>query len=202
METRLFQKQQSIMKDEQIEILVEEASMKNFLSGILPKILPDGYQLNLNCFIREHQGKQDLKKSIPIKIRAFKHYKKFIKVIIIHDQDSSDCKVLKAELQKLANTISGVPSLVRIACKELEAWYIGDIDALEAMYPQFKANRYRNWSVFKNPDICNASDELRKLIPRFQKGIASKEITKHINLDKNKSKSFNHLITGIKKFLN
>lgn len=188
------------MKDELIEILVEEPSMRNFLFGILPEILPAGFQLNSNCFIREHQGKQDLKKSIPIKIRAFSHINKTIKVIIIHDQDSADCKILKAELKKLANN-SKVKSLVRIACRELEAWYLGDMDALEAIYPQFKAVKYRNWALFRNPDNCNASNELTRLIPTFQKGKASREITEFLNLDNNKSSSFNHLISGIKKFL-
>lgn len=190
------------MKGNLIEILVEEPSMKNFLCGILPKILPEGYELNTNCFIRDHQGKQDLKRSIPIKMRAFKHSKTPVKVIIIHDQDSSDCKLLKSELRKLTNQIPEIPALIRIACRELEAWYLGDMDALEAIYPQFKANRYRNWALFRNPDICNASDELKKIIPSFQKGIASKEITNHIDLSKNRSGSFNHLISGIEKFLN
>jgi len=190
------------MKDELVEILVEEPSMKNFLYGILPKILPAGYQLNINCFIREHQGKQDLKKSIPKKIKAYQHYSKPVKVIIIHDQDSSDCKILKSQLQELVNINSNIPTLIRIACIELEAWYIGDMEALESVFPQFKVNKYKNWSLFRNPDICNASEELRKIISTFQKGIASKEITKYLDLDKNRSASFNHLISGIKKFLN
>jgi hypothetical protein len=190
------------MKNELIEILVEEPSMKNFLYGVLPKILPDGYQLNANCFIREHQGKQDLKKSIPKKVKAYQHYSIPVKVIIIHDQDASDCKVLKIELQDLVNTNSNIPSLIRIACRELEAWYLGDMDALESVYPQFKAKHYRGWALFRNPDNCNASDEIRKIISTFQKGVASKEIGKHIDLNINKSESFNHLITGIKKFLN
>lgn len=190
------------MKNELIEILVEESSMKNFLYGILPKILPEGYQLNGNCFIREHEGKQDLKKSIPKKVKAYQHYSIPVKVIIIHDKDSSDCRVLKIGLEELVNTNSNIPSLIRIACQELEAWYLGDMDAIENVYPQFKADRYRNWSIFRNPDTCNASDELRKIIPTFQKGIASSEIAKYIDLNRNKSESFKHLISGIKKFLN
>jgi hypothetical protein len=189
------------MKDELIEILVEEPSMKNFLTGILPQILPIGYQLNANCFIRDHQGKQDLRKSIPSKVKAYKHYNKPVKVIIIQDQDSSDCKVLKNELIELVNQNSAIPSLVRIACRELEAWYIGDMDALESVYPNFKANNYKRWSKFRNPDKCNASDEIKKLIPTFQKGIVSREIVKYIDLNNNTSESFNHLISGIKKFL-
>lgn len=189
------------MKDELIEILVEEPSMKNFLSGILPHILPDGYKLNHNCFIREHQGKQDLKKSIPKKVRAYQHLSKPVKVVIIHDQDSADCKILKEELRNLVVSNSRVPSLIRIACRELEAWYIGDMDALESVYPIFKADKYRRWAKFRNPDICNASNELEQIISTFQKGIASKEITKYLDLENNKSESFNQFISGIKGFL-
>jgi hypothetical protein len=189
------------MRDELIEILVEEPSMKNFLIGILPNVLPAGYYLNSNCFIREHQGKHDLRKSIPKKVRAYSHLKSPVKVIIIHDQDSSDCKILKADLVNLVKSNSNIPFLVRIACRELEAWYIGDMNALEAIYPVFKASKYTNWSMFRNPDNCNASDELRKLIPMFQKGVASTEIPKYINLSKNRSGSFNQLITGIISFL-
>jgi len=190
------------MKEELIEILVEELSMKNFLSGILPKILPDGYVLNANCFIRDHQGKQDLKRSIPIKMRAYRHYKVPVKVIIVHDQDSSECKLLKSELRKLTNKTPEIPSLIRIACRELEAWYLGDLDALEAIYPQFKSKMFKNWSLFRNPDECNAYDELKRSIPTFQKGVASKEISNYISLSQNRSKSFNQFIHGIEKFLN
>ncbi len=181
------------MKDEFIEILVEEPSMKNFLTGILPRILPNGYYLNGNCFIRDHQGKQDLKKSIPSKVKAYQYYSKTVKVIIIQDQDSSDCRILKNELLELVNNNSTIPSLVRIACRELEAWYLGDMDALEAVYPDFKANKYKNWSKFRNPDSCNASEEIKKLVPTFQKGTASREIVKYIDLNRNKSKSLNNL---------
>ncbi len=190
------------MKYGQVEILVEEPSMKNFLSGILPNILPQGYQLNYNCFIREHQGKHDLNKSIPKKVKAYQNLSKPVKVIIVHDQDSANCKVLKSELQNLVSANSNVPSLIRIACRELESWYLGDMNALESVYPSFKANKYKNWAKFREPDTCNASDELRKLISTFQKGFASREIAKFIDLDNNTSESFNQFVSGLKKFLN
>jgi len=166
------------MNNIQVEILVEESSMKHFLINILPLILPDGICLNRNCFIRQHEGKQHLKKEIPKKVRAYKHYGTPVKVIIIHDQDSADCKVLKADLTKLVNDSGPLPHLIRIACRELEAWYLGDMDAIEQVYPKFKAARYRNWNKFRNSDLCNASDELRKIIPEFQKGVAAREISK------------------------
>ena len=36
------------------------------------KILPEEYQLEINCFIRPHQGKSDLQKSIPVKDSTYR----------------------------------------------------------------------------------------------------------------------------------
>lgn len=183
------------------EILLEEPSMENFLREVLPKILPADYILDTNCFLRPHNGKSDLKKSIPKKIKAFSNYYEPVKVIIIHDQDSNDCKKLKKGLLDLCKKNGGCPVLVRIACKELESWYLGDMDAIEKVYPKFKAKNFRNSAKFRNPDSIQASQELGIIIPEFQKGFASKNISKFISVEKNTSTSFSHLVSGITKFL-
>jgi predicted N-formylglutamate amidohydrolase len=86
-----------------IEILVEEASMEECLRNLLPKIVPNHWKLDENYFIRKHQGKSDLKKSIKSKIPVFNHWHESISVIILHDQDSSECKSLKEEIKQLCN---------------------------------------------------------------------------------------------------
>lgn len=48
--------------------LLEEQSMKTFLDGILPRILPP----DVTFITVPHEGKTDLQKSIPIKLRAWK----------------------------------------------------------------------------------------------------------------------------------
>ena len=63
-----------MLKEIWVEILTEEPSMENFLRGTLPHILPLGYVLDQNCFIRPHEGKSHLKKSIPRKVKAFVNY--------------------------------------------------------------------------------------------------------------------------------
>ena len=93
------------------------------------------------------------------------------------------------------------PTLIRIACRELEAWYLGDMDAIQKVYPSFKADQHRNKKKFRDPDTCNPSDELKKLIPNFQKGYASKEISKYISVENNRSVSFGHFVSGLKRFL-
>jgi len=184
-----------------VEILLEEPSMENFLREVLPKILPADYILDTNCFLRPHNGKSDLKKSIPKKIKTFSNYFEPVKVIIIHDQDSNDCKRLKSALLNLCKKNGNCPVLIRIACKELESWYLGDMDAIEKVYPKFKAKAFRNMAKFRNPDSVQASQELSTIIPEFQKGYASKNISKFISIEKNTSASFSHMVTGISKFL-
>ncbi len=53
--------------------LLEEPSIATVLNEILPKILPD--TISFICI--PHQGKQDLAKSIPTKIKAFKSFSLF-----------------------------------------------------------------------------------------------------------------------------
>lgn len=186
-----------------LEILVEEPSMDNVLQIILPQILPRGYELGINCFVRPHQGKSDLKKSIPKKVNAFRSFPQPVQLIVIQDQDSNDCKILKQDLVNLILTNNpSQPYLVRIACKELENWYLGDIPAIEAIYPTFKTNTRQNKSKYRNPDNTFGANELEKNINNFAKGFASKNIPLHMNLDANRSPSFNQLITGMQGFLN
>ena len=176
--------------------------MENFLRVLLPNILPAGYQLDVNCFIRAHEGKKHLQKEIPKKVKAYRHIRKPCQVIVIQDQNSSDCKKLKSSLIKLITDNADIPFLVRIVCRELEAFYLGDMRAVEKVYPKFKADKFSRKAKFRNPDNCSAFDEIKKLIPGFQKVYASKEISKYISVECNKSTSFKHLVTGIQRFLN
>lgn len=182
-----------------IEILTEEPSMENFLRVILPKILPNDYQLDINCFIHAHEGKSHLKKSIPRKIRAYPRYGYPVKVLIIHDQDSNDCVKLKNELLGLCNSIVEIPVIIRIACRELENWYLGDMCAIEAVYPETKASKLIRKAKYRNPDTVFGAFELGQLTKNFSKSHASREIPKYMNTDNNNSVSFNHFVAGVDK---
>lgn len=184
-----------------VEFLLEEESMKNVLEILLPKILPDSYKLNENCFLRPHNGKSDLKNSIPKKVKVFSDFHEPTKLVILHDQDSNDCKTLKRDLIGLCKENGDCPVLIRIPCREMEAWYLGDMDAMEQAYPRFNAKLFRNKEKFRNPDLCQASSELKKIIPTFQKGIAAKAIPKYMTIENNASESFNQFVSGLIKFL-
>lgn len=183
------------------EFLLEEPSMENVLRILLPRILPSKYILDENCFLRPHNGKGDLLKSIPVKVRTFSNFYEPVKIIILHDQDSNDCKLLKKKIQELCDSNGDCPTKVRIVCRELESWYLGDMSAIEKVYPKFKKSTYFNKEKFRDPDSCNSYYELKKIIPEIQKGFASRNIPNFFNLDENKSKSFQAFVNGIKEFL-
>ncbi|MFN4146878.1 MAG: hypothetical protein ACK4GN_13720, partial [Runella sp.] len=70
-----------------IEILVEEDSMKEFLSILLPKLIPAPWLLNQNYFIRSFEGKNDLQKNIPTKVRVFSQLPhQRVGIIVLQDQ--------------------------------------------------------------------------------------------------------------------
>ncbi len=182
-----------------LEILTEEKSMECFLEGLLPRILPEGFALGQNCFIHSHEGKSQLLKSIPKKMKAYPYFPEPVRVLIIHDQDSNDCKELKSRLQSLCSP--EILYLIRIACKELENWYLGDFDAIEQSFPEVKASHYRSKAKFRNPDKLHGADEMSKLTKNLSKTAAARRIAPIINIEINQSESFNQLLNGITKLL-
>ena len=184
-----------------IEILVEEPSMKEFLTILLPNILDTQWSLDENYFIRSFEGKNDLQKNIPSKVKFLSNWNhEAVGVVIMQDQDSSDCKVLKQKLINICDQNGNCPKLVRIICRELESWYLGDFLAINGAYPHFKYQNYINKSKFRVPDNCNAFDELKKILPEFQKVGGAKKIAPFINVDNNKSESFKQTVLGLVRF--
>ncbi|PHV63005.1 DUF4276 family protein [Cyanobacterium aponinum UTEX 3222] len=177
--------------------LLEEPSLKDVLEIILPKIIPIG--ITYICI--SHQGKQDLAKSIPIKIKAFK-FSPHTQFIIVHDQDSHDCKQLKSELVKICRIAGKEDAMIRIICHELESWFLGDLLAVEKAYnlPENTLSKKQTYKKFRNPDQLNsAKQELRNLVKEYYPGTHSKKIAPYLSLQNNKSRSFLIFLKGIMK---
>ncbi len=183
-----------------IIFLLEEPSMNNVLEEILPRLIPN----NITYICIPHQGKQDLAKSIPIKIRAFR-FSPTTKFVIVHDQDSHDCKKLKAELLQLCQTAGRKPNvMIRIICRELESWFLGDLAAVEKAY-HLKPNslsRKQTQNKYRNPDRLNSAKQgLRDLVEEYYPGTHSEQIAPHLSLTNNTSQSFQVFIKGIHTLL-
>jgi hypothetical protein len=182
-----------------IFFLLEEETMRISLNNLLVKIIPEK-QYQLISF----NGKMDLQASIPKIVPTLsKHLN--AKIVIVHDQDNHNCIELKKKLIHLSKH-SCCPILVRIACRELEAWFLGDMKAIEKAFPKFKSKQYDNKKKFRNVDhIQKPSIILKKLIPELNnfdvipKRKIAENISFHMNVNDNKSQSFNQFINGVQK---
>ena len=112
----------------ELVFLLEEASAKAMLEGLVPRLLDDRIQVRLIIF----EGKQDLEKQLPLRLRGYLN--PHARFLVLRDQDSApDCKLVKHRLMRLCESAGrGAVSLVRIACRELETIYLADLKATES----------------------------------------------------------------------
>jgi hypothetical protein len=178
-----------------IVFLVEERSMKVLLGEMLPRLYP-----NLNFLCVEHEGKQDLDKSVPRKLAAWREPN--VGFVVVRDQDRSDCREIKAALAESCRRAGRPDTLVRIACHELEAWYFGAPDALAKAFDAPQLRDTARKAKFRDPDaIVNPSRELEKVVPSFQKVSGARTMGRHLERTGNRSRSFQFLIEGLDRLV-
>ncbi len=179
-----------------IVFLLEEPSMKELLDILLPRLLPP----DVSFMNVPHEGKSDLEKSIPRKLRGWRE--PGVRFIIVRDQDGADCYMLKENLLRVCKEAGRDDSLVRIVCNELESWFLGDLTAVAGAYNKASIARLQVKRKYRNPDsIANAAEELKKLVPAYQRLQGAKKIAGHIDIDRNHSISFHVFIEGIIKLI-
>lgn len=176
--------------------------MQVFLNGLLPRILPPAFRPGVNCFVYAHEGKQDLLRRLPKRLQAYRNYPEEVLLVVIHDQDSASCTALKQQISEIITTTENSPRhLIRIACRELENWYLGDLSAVEKVYPRSKASKLSTKAKYRNPDQLTGSEELKRLAPEFGKTSSARAIAPVISTGENAQVSFRHFVTGLQKLL-
>jgi hypothetical protein len=179
----------------ELVFMLEELSAKEFLDAFLPRLLPP----DISFKTISHHGKSDLRASLPRKLRAWQNPK--ARFIVLHDQDANGCVSLKEQLRAICTQARPelIPQpLIRIACHELEAWHLGDFDALEVAYPEFDSTHFRHKAKFRDVDsLGNPSEELAKLVPQYQKVSGSRLLGSLVDAEKNTSNSFQIFVAGL-----
>ena len=183
-----------------IIFLLEEESMKALLDILLPKILPNGIEF----YTIPHNGKTDLRRSIPRKLRGWNEPGD-VRFVVVHDQDSHDCMALKDELLQLCEPCKKTV-LIRIVCQELEAWYFGDLNAVGQAYGDtYKPEMIKGLSAkakFRFPDkVINPKEELERIIPLYQEVSGARKIAPFMDVNLNSSTSFMAFVNGVRKFI-
>ena len=116
----------------------------------------------------------------------------------MRDKDRADCLEIKKRLVKLCDQAGRSDSLVRIACHELESWFLGDLAAVEKAFNIKKLAGQQQNRKYKEPDkLANASKELEKLVKGYRKVSGAKKIAAFMAIDQNYSHSFNCFINGV-----
>ena len=118
--------------------------------------------------------------------------------MIVRDKDEGDCRRVKAALYSLCQAGRREDSLVRIACHELEAWYLGDTQALANAFGNESLRGLGRKARLRDPDTVSwPSDAIRKLVPEFQKVLGARLMAQHLSRDGNRSRSYQVLLEGV-----
>lgn len=181
----------------ELVFLLEEPSAKALLESLLPRLLSEGVAFRCIPF----EGKQDLERQLVRRIRGYQNQAAHF--IVLRDQESQpDCTALKASLLALCEQSGKAERcVVRIACRELETFYLADFAAVEAALALPGLARHQQGRKFRAPDYLESpSRELGALTKhRYEKIAGSRAIGLHLNIDNGRSPSFRNLIAAIRR---
>jgi Domain of unknown function (DUF4276) len=178
---------------EHLVFLLEEPSAQDFLSRILLKILPVDVQVHYMVF----EGKQDLEKRLSKRMKGW--IRPNTQFIVMRDEDSGDGKVIKKRLKKLCDDAGQPKAIIRIACRELESFFVGDWVAVAEGFKNPALARNANLAKYRNPDVLGSpSIEIGRVIKYYQKREGARKISPFLEFDRNKSNSFRVLISALK----
>jgi len=132
-------------------------------------------------------------------------------IVIICDLDDKKKEVFLSELHSVLNACDPKPNaLFCLAIEEFEAWYLGDLKAVLKVYPKAKKSVLNN---YKNDEICGTWEVLAEAVCQGgkkelkkeggqaigkQKSIWAEEISPHMDVNNNRSPSFNDMYAQLK----
>lgn len=174
--------------------------------------IPDDLRKN-----RADPSKRMLLNNLPRLVKGYGNtYKENpnIAIIVIVDLDDRDCMAFKRELLNIHNQCDPAPNvLFRIAIEELESWFLGDPQAIQFAYPRADS---RQISGYKQDSICGTWEKLADAVhPGGSSALNrlgwpaigqikcewAKKITPHMDVQKNKSRSFQVFREGIERIV-
>ena len=178
---------------------LEGPSEREMLKGLLPRLLSGDTIPQYVVF----EGKKDMERELPRKLRGWR--RPDCRFVVLRDKDGADCLQVKSGLVEICRKAGKPDALVRIACCELESWYLGDLNAVEqAMNLSGLAER-QGRRKYRDPDrLANPVQELERMTGnRYQKVSGSRQIGRHLSVDgggaqRNRSHSFRVFVCGLR----
>lgn len=180
---------------ENLVFFLEGPSEKDFLLALLPRILPAHITPHFQVF----QGKQDMEKQL---VRRMRHWLlPHTGFLVMRDQDSADCIIVKNTLRTLCTEAGRPDAVVRIACRELETFFVGDWPAVAAGFGKPGLAALAKKAKYRDPDLLGSpAFEIKQHVATFQKREGARRIAPHLDLTRNRSHSFQMLVQSIQGF--
>ena len=196
-----------------IEFFLEEPSAEEALKAILPKILSNNVTFDFLVF----EGKDNLLNNLSVRLKGYRWIPDDWRIMVLIDEDRRDCHELKAYLEKAAHEAGFVTKsraaqnedfqvVNRLAIEELEAWFFEDIEALHAAYSRVSINlQYQ--ARYRDPDAIRGGtyEALERLLvegnyysDKLPKTEVARDIAPHMEPNRNRSKSFQVFLEGLK----
>lgn len=211
-----------------IEILVEDSSGEKLLGAVLPKLLGEygsPHTWNMHSYKgigripKNLKAGADPKKRIlldqlPRLLQGYGKTPGIDAVVVVLDTDKRNCGDFLTELKSLAAGCNPAPNtLYRLAIEEVEAWYLGDRQALTNAYPRAKADvlhRYvqdsvcDTWELLADAIYPGGSTAIKKArwpLPGQVKHEWAEKIGPLLEPDRNVSPSFGKLRDGLRRLI-
>lgn len=175
----------------QLAFFLEEPSARALLEGLLPRLLPADWFPKYVVF----EGKKDLEKQLVPRLRRW--IAPDTRFVVLRDQDAEDCRAVKARVQGL---VSKTPhdALVRIACRDLESWVLGDLQALGTAFDRPGIAQLATRERYRAPDsLVRPYLELQKLVPEYQKIDGARRVGPLLDAKRSQSPSFRAFCEGL-----
>jgi hypothetical protein len=211
-----------------IEILVEDASGAKLLEAVLPKLLgeqdaPHSWRMhsykgigripkNLNA--SGDPAKRILLDQLPRLLSGYGKTPGIDAVVVVLDSDRRKCVDFLSELKELLAGCNPAPNtMFRLAIEEVEAWYLGDQQALHVAFPRAKADVLvtyvqdsvcDTWELLADAVYPGGSAAIKKAgwpLPGQIKYEWAEKIGPLLEPDRNTSPSFGKLRDGLRRLV-
>jgi len=205
------------------EILIEDQSGSRAMEILLPKLL----EANITFRVHAYKGighipkglkpnsdasKRQLLNQLPRILRGYGKVPDCGTILVICDLDDRDKEQFLSELNNILDNCRPQPkTFFFLAIEEFEAWYLGDLNAIRKAYPNAKNNIINSYS---NDSICGTWELLadaicsgghKALVKKGwwavgeQKIAWAKSISPNMDVEINKSPSFNAMVAGLRE---
>lgn len=211
-----------------IEILVEDSSGEKLLASLLPKLLgeqrePHTWRVHAykgigripkNLKAGSDSEKRILLDQLPRLLQGYGRTPGIDAVVVVLDSDRHECVGFLKEIKALASGCQPAPNtLIRLAIEEIEAWYLGDREALVAAYPRAKTDVLRGyvqdspcgtWELLADAVYPGGVAVIRKAgwpLPGQVKHEWAERIGPLLDPERNRSPSFGKLCDGLRRLV-